>query len=321
MARTGNASAVLDARANTVAQGSTHSAAPANDGAATTHDVSADKPRYVLTTAIRKRLLARAIAMGPSDVVALPTYASERLDWVAEIQKTAWGDCDRIAGLVLCGKVVTVEQIDEMGYRVEFAREVFDAAIVNRVHDAVREASAEAAAEAKGDASVEQLSDTTLRTRMSACRVTLCDALKRNLPAGSSAMADVLRIRKDRRHARHAEHNRVLLAIFRDAELVRWLRALPKGEGAALDDLRALEAERKRRAELPVSTVDAQGMPLDLAERAFLLATESLADVLNAGRYLIDGVAARKGDYPGFRPPRRAKTAVATPAPAKPVTG
>lgn len=147
---------------------------------------------------------------------------------------------------------------------------------------------------------------------MSARRVTLCDAVERDLPAESSAMADVLRIRKDRRHTRHAENNRMLLAIFHGAELVKWLRALPKGEGAALDDLRALEAERKRRAELPVSAVDAQGMPLDLAERAFSLAAESLADVLNAGRYLIDGVAARKGDYPGAsvrraarrRPPR-----------------
>ena len=107
---------------------------------------------------------------------------------------------------------------------------------------AVREASAEAAAEAKGDASVEPLSDDTLRTRMSARRVTLCDALKHNLPSGSGAMADVLRIRKDRRHPRHAENNRVLLAIFRDAELVKWLRALPKGEGAALEHRRRVDA-------------------------------------------------------------------------------
>lgn len=296
-----NAAALLASQTATAAG---RTAKAAND--VTQSAEAAQTSRWVLNPELRARLLVAAVAVPDSAVERIPAYAEERFQWMEGIAATAWTDREVIARTHLRGVTLAPRDLDEFGYRVAFARESFDRGMVVGVQE---EALAQLS-KAKPTSDVTALSTKDLRIEMRARRNVLCDALKDHLAVGSPARRDVLAIRADAASGHHAKNNTALLGVFTDEpKLVDWLRSLPKNESASLERLQTLEGERARRAAVEAASRDDEA-PIDLPERAYALARASLRDVLHVGRYLVRGVAARAGDYAGFKAP--AKTAKKT---------
>jgi hypothetical protein len=272
---------------------------------------------YTLTAADRQRYTALALGLTKFSRRA-PTHMNQRFDWVSAIQARARRDQSALAQVSFGAAPVTPDEIDDLGLRIEFAREVFAA------RGLVHERSA-----ASAGADPAAMTDAELAAECRQHQLTLCDPLVRRFRQSHEPAATLRPKRKAAQSVARgrgvrllASNNATLFALCDDPAVTGWLPTLLKGESQALARLRELHPEWVRRAGDATSSVGAPGVS-DLAPRAWALVTEPLPRILEGGRYLVKGDARRARDYRGFqaRKTRKAATkeiAVNNEAPATP---
>jgi hypothetical protein len=268
---------------------------PANDAHA--HD---PLPTCALTDARRAELAAEAARVPAPKVKPLPAHLDERLRWLGGILATAWTDQADLARVPLGGESpVTRAELVTFGERIAYARE----AVVGRAIASPTDLS--------------KLSDTELRRVTRAAQKTLCHALPvwffgKEAEAVTNARA-VLREVDTAKAGKHVTSNTVKLlkVVDGDARIEPWLRGLPRGEGDALDTLRAEHPEWVRREQLAASPQSKSAPVDDRAARAWALVTETLERILQAGRYLTRARTDRARAYRGFARPAATRKRVA----------
>lgn len=257
-------------------------------------------PSYALTSTDRQRCMTLALALTKFSRRA-PTHMPQRFDWVGAIQARAWRDQAELARVSFGEAPVTPDEIDDLGLRIEFAREVFAA------RGLVPERPA-----APAEADPTAMTDAQLAAECRRHQLTLCDPLVRRFRQ-SREPAAALRPRRKAvqsvvrgRGVRSLTSNNVtLFALCNDPAVAGWLPTLLKGESRALARLRELHPEWVKRAG---SVVRAQGSS-DLPQRAWALVMAPMPRILEGGRYLVKGDAQHANDYRGFRPRKTRKGA------------
>jgi hypothetical protein len=276
-------------------------ALPANDAHA-----SDPLPRFILTDARRAELAAEAARLPENVVKPLPAYLDARLRWMGGLLATAWTD-QRELGLVPLGggSPVTRAELLAFGDRLAYARESVVGRSVTTVLD------------------LSSLSDAALRRVARDAQQTLCRALPvwffgKDDPATRSAHA-VVREVAAARAGKHVTPNtlKLLKVVDRDARIEPWLRALPRGEGDALDTLRAEHPEWVRREQLATSKTQRPAPVDDRVLRAWALLGETLGRILQAGRYLTRSRSDRPRAYRAFARPAATRTRTPKKAPPR----
>lgn len=248
-------------------------------------------PTYTLTPEMRQRFTQRAVALANAPSRA-PTHMNQRFAWVGTIHGRAWRDRNALVGLSFGGEPLTLDEIDELGYLIEFSREVF--AQRGLMHEAPP---------APANPDPATMTDAAIAEECRRHQRVLCDPLGRRFRK-SQEPADTLRKKREavrtvvrsRGVGSVASNNVVLLALCDDPSVTAWLATLRKGEAHALTRLKALHPEWVRRIKQGETVVE------DLPQRSWAMVMEITARVLEAGRYLIKGVPGREKDYPGFAP-------------------
>lgn len=272
------------------------------------NDVRRDEsPAYTLTDADRQRLTA--LALGLTHVASkTPDRWSQRVSWVSAIHARAWRDRDAITAVSFGQDPVTVEDIHDLGLRIEFVREVF----------AARGLTHEVALAPEG-AAPASMTDAQIAAEMRRHQLTLCDPLTRRLRRSKEPAATLRPKRGALRDVKRTPAMRALtdntvklFALCDDPAVARWIVTLPKGEAHALARLRELHPEWTRRTRAVASRVNEPQVP-DLPQRAWALVTEALPDILEAGRYLVKGDVRRAKDYRGMPTRKVAKKPEADP--------
>jgi hypothetical protein len=269
----------------------------ANDAAARANDVG-PVPQYTVSTAAVAKLHGEAMALDPSAVKPLPRKVDEYLTWAEQIQGRAWRDQKILARVAVGGRPVTRAEIDALGVGIEWARAI----VADERAGVVTPEGAAAMPTPKLAAQLEEHQRLVHNGLMLAFK---------NDPAKRRELGEAARVTsKAKRSARSA----LLLMHVARPGIEAELRALPCGEGAAIDALRVLHPEWAAR--LKNDANEREQSVVTLAERAVALLRPMLDRVLWAGRYLAKSMPGHEGTYPGFRvgPKRRAKK----PQPPKP---
>lgn len=280
------------ARKETLA--SSPSSATSPEAANDTH-VGDTLPEYVLSDAWRQRLRTEAVALDAALVRRLPGRAAERIAWMGRIQHAAWRDLDALAHVVFDGHPITRDELNTVGFRLEYLREVI----------ALRGAPLTTLRDGTVD-------DPALRAKVRRCHTKLLRALRLRFvhdPDTLSLLRECGRWTSDAKLPLASDR---ILSFAQDSAVEAWLRALPRGEGSALDQLRALRPtwSLRLKGDAPV---------VDLVARVWTLCARSVTRIATVGRYLTADVADRRGVYAAYRAPRRTAPAVAQPV-APPVT-
>lgn len=280
------------ARREAPAQSPTAATSPeaAND----TH-VGDTLPEYVLTTPWRERLRAEAMALDASQVRRPQARLAERIAWMGRIQHAAWCDLDALAHVVVDGHPITRDELNTVGFRLEYLREVV----------ALRGAPVTTAR----DGSVD---DPALREKVRRCHTKLLRALRLRFAHDPDTLALLRECGRWTSDAKLPLASDRILSFAQDPAVSSWLRALPRAEGAALDQLRALRPTWSLR-------LKSDAPPADLVARMWTLCASSATRIATVGRYLTAGVADRRGEYAAYRAPRRAAPTASQPV-APPVT-
>lgn len=276
-------------------------AKPANDARA-----EDPLPQFVLTDAKRAELDAQAARVPSSEVAPLPPYVEGRLRWMGGILATAWSDQDAMGLVPLSGSSpVTRDEIADFGCRIEYARELTMGREITSPNP------------------LASLSDVALRNLSRGAQKTLCNALPVWFYDRPGKAAE--HSRKVIREIREAELSRdvtpntvkLLAIIDGDAGIEPWLRALPRGEGDALDTLRAEHPEWVRREQLATSKTQRPAPVDDRVLRAWALLGETLGRILQAGRYLTRSRSDRPRAYRAFARPAATRTRTPKKAPPR----
>jgi hypothetical protein len=270
-------------------------ATPANDA-----DADDPLPTCTLTDARRAELAAEAARLPANTVKALPAYLDERLRWMGGLLATAWTDQADLALVPLGGgSPVTRAELVAFGERIAYARETVVGRAVTTASD------------------LSKLSDTELRRVARAAQKTLCNALPvwffgKEAEAVTNAR-EVIRAVDTAGAGKHVTSNTVKLlkVVDSDPRIEPWLRGLPRGEGDALDVLRAEHPEWVRREQLAASPQSKPDPTDDRAARAWALVTEVIERVLQAGRYLTRARTDRARAYRAFARPTPTRKRVA----------
>lgn len=280
---------------------------PANDTA-----TPEAPPVYALTDARRAGLRKRALKLVASSLRATPPRLAARVAWMGGVHAMAWRDREAMFRLTLDEEPITREELDAFGYLVEYLREF------SAQRGFATEASAEEVAP-DADADPAEMSDASLLEELRAQQSTLRRALVMRFTAVKTVRRTLAATRRGRYLPSALRSGTLLLTLSERRGIERWLRGLPRGEGQALDRLRALHAEGCRRDRARKSDAH-EVRDTELVARLWTLAQPTLARLLRAGRYLTDGTPAQGRAYKGFRTPSRAKKQAATPKP-QPVDG
>lgn len=273
---------------------------------AAANDAAQPRPTIVLSEAQHARLRKAALALAA--VKPLPAYVDARVRHMGAIHATARRDREALTAIDLGDRSLSARDIDDLGARVQFVRELLARREVRSITLDLADPT--------------RLADAELMSAMWAHRRRLCTALMLRFSGSPEKLKEVRAIRNNRRASDHERCNLALFALLKNPPLGQWLRALPRGEGAALDALTALHAEWTLR-DGAASTPDAPVESADLVQRAYALACELLARIVTVGRYLVADLPERSGDYAGFtrpkraaRPPKVAPPVASTPKPA-----
>ncbi len=260
---------------------------PANDAGAS-HDAVGPVPVYTVTPEAAAKLRREALALDAVSVKTLPRGFDEYVAWVERTQGRAWRDQQILAKIPLDGGPVTRAEIDALGVNVEWVRQV---------------SAGEETSDVPSPAELAKLSTPQIAERIRGCHKLLHNGLMLRLKGSPEARKGLRGAAKGASKAKLSARSTLLLAHVATPGTEAALRALPCGEGAAIDSLKLLHPEWIARLK---DDANEEGRnDVTLLERAVALIQPTLQRVLTAGRYLEKAMPERKGTYPGYRAPSK----------------
>lgn len=273
-------------------------AAPANDAAS--EQSIGPVPQYTVSTALSSKLRAEALTLAVSTLKPVPRKLDDYLLWVESTQGRAWKDQHILAKVAVDGRAVTVAEINSLGEHIEWVRQVI--------------ADDRTASTAASDA--KKLTTPQLASRIDANQRVVHNGLMHVLHSDPEARANLSKAGRQRSKASRSARSSLLLSYVATPANESALRALPGGEGASIDALKALHPEWAAR--LKNDSNERKSDEVSFVARAVAMLQPTLQRVLRAGRYVEKSMPGHEGTYPGFRPPKTRKPKAAPVS--KPVT-
>lgn len=260
-----------------------------------------DAPRnYTLDDARRTALQAQA--MGVLDPQRPQNYPLARIDHLAAIQACAWRDRALLVGIDVGGTAITLDEIDQLGWRVAFLRWV-----AGEWRRLSQETDVVEAGDVVSNRDPATLTLQELRDEQRAIHRKLLRAFDLRFAGNAAGRRWVKQVRLNDGDQDIVDDNVQILRMCASDEHRAWLAALPMGEAAAATRLALLEQEFLRRRAHPevtgVETLDLRA----LRDQSWTLAFRPAERIRLAGRYRFATDPIRGKDYLGFKQPRKPK--------------